>query len=183
VGDPASPGAPPTAPGGIFFLWAPLHWEDRCTHMCVFENEYGVPWHFDGMICPVYPDPADIPGTEDPATIFLASGEHQLSFVPGTRRASAAKITLVTMEAKREEIELDPVLCFRMKGLGYLHNEWGHGRWKGKCADLDENALDNVHVQQLMIAKSGDKQGIGVLEQIHIGPHAGYGFKDFIGPG
>ena len=152
---------------------------------------HGVPWHFDGMICPVYRDPAGIPGTEDPGTEYLASGDHALSFVPGTRRASAATITLLTMQGKREEIELDPVLCFRMKGIGYQHPEWGHGRWKGelaiggekwKCNEVDENALENMHIQQVVMATSGSNKGIGVLEQIHLGPHARYGFKGLLGP-
>ncbi len=191
VGDRAPVGAPPTEPGGIFFLWAPLHWEDRCTHMGVFENEYGVPWHFDGMICPVYDDPDAIPGTEDPATQFLANGEHRLTFVPGTRRARHAELTLVDMRGEREDISLDPVLVFRMKGIGYLHPEWGHGVWKGELAiggeswkvdDVDENALENVHIQQVVMARSGDRKGIGVLEQIHLGPHARYGFSGLLDP-
>jgi len=191
VGDPAPPGAPPTQPGGVFFLWAPLHWDDRCTHMGLFANEHRVQWHFDGMICPVYDDPSQIPGTEDPATEFLAGGEHRMQFVPGTRRASQAEITLLTLDGKREDIQLDPVLCFRMKGIGYMHPEWGHGRWKGElaiggeswaCSEVDETALENAHIQQVVVATSGTKKGIGVLEQIHIGPHARYGFKDLLGP-
>jgi hypothetical protein len=191
VGDPAPPGAPPQVPGGISFIWAPLHWEDRCTHMSVFENVHGVPWHFDGMICPVYGSPDDIPGTEDAGTRFLAGGEHRLRFISGTRRANAAELTLVTMEGKREDITLDPVLCFRMKGIGYQHPEWGHGRWKGelaiggekwKCDELDDMAFENLHVQQVVMARSGDKKGVGVLEQIHLGPQARYGFKEFLDP-
>ncbi len=191
VGDPAPPGAPPTQPGGVFFLWAPLHWEDRCTHMGLFENEHGVMWHFDGMICPVYDDPATIPAVEDPATEFLAGGEHNLSFVEGTRRASDAEITLLTLDGKREEIQLEPVLCYRMKGIGYMHPEWGHGRWKGelaiggeswRCDEVDENALENVHIQQVVLATSGAKKGVGVLEQIHLGPHARYGWTGLVGP-
>ena len=143
------------------------------------------------MICPVYDDPDAIPGTEDPATEFLAAGEHHLQFVPGTRRASHAEIALLSMDGKREEIQLDPVLCFRMKGLGYMHPEWGHGKWKGelaiggekwRCDEVDERALENAHVQQLVMATSGEKKGIGVLEQIHIGPHTRYGFKSFFDP-
>jgi hypothetical protein len=191
VGDPAPVGAPPDRVGGIFFLWAPLHWEDRCTHMGLFENEHGVPWHFDGMVCPVYDHPDEIPGTEDPGTRFLSAAEHHLSFVPGTRRASRAEITLIDMEGKREEIELDPVLCFRMKGLGYLHPEWGHGKWKGelaiggeswKCDQVDDGSFENAHIQQVVMARSGEKRGIGVLEQLHLGPHARYGFKEFLDP-
>jgi len=95
------------------------------------------------------------------------------------------------MEGKREEIELDPVLCFRMKGLGYLHPEWGHGKWKGelaiggeswRCDQVDDGAFENAHIQQVMMARCGEKRGIGVLEQLHLGPHARYGFKEFLDP-
>lgn len=191
VGDPAPPGAPPTVPGGISFIWAPLHWPDRCTHMGVFETPHGFPWHFDGMICPVYDDPDRIPGTEDPDTEFLAGGENRIEMIPGTRRARSATITLLRTDGAREEIALEPVLCFRMKGIGYSHPEWGHGRWKGElaiggerwtCADLDEMALENLHIQQVVLATSGDRKGVGVLEQIHIGPNSHYGFKDFLDP-
>ncbi len=188
VGDPAPPGAPPRHAGGVFFLWAPLHWPERCTHLCLFENEHGWPWHFDGMICPVYEDPSRLPpGVEDPGVEALAAGEHQIDFIPGTRRAAAARFTLITNDGQREEIQLDPVLCFRMKGIGYMHPEWGHGRWKGelaiggeswKTSDLDELALENLHIQQVVMAKSGERRGIGVLEQIHLGPHRRYGFRE-----
>jgi hypothetical protein len=113
-----------------------------------------------------------------------------MTFIPGTRRANSADITLHTLDGKREDIHLDPVLCFRMKGIGYMHPEWGHGKWKGelaiggeswKCDEVDENAYDNVHIQQVVMATSGDQKGIGVLEQIHIGPHARYGFKNIFG--
>ncbi len=191
VGDRAPMGAPPTRTPQVFFLWAPLHWPDRCTHMGVFENEHAEAWHWDGMICPVYGDPEDLPGVEDPGVRVLRAVEHDLRFIPGTRRAGGADIALVERDGTRHEISLDPVLCFRMKGIGYGHPEWGHGMWKGelavggeswKCADLDEMALDNLHIQQVVKARQGGQEGIGVLEQIHLGPHARYGFKDFLDP-
>jgi hypothetical protein len=86
-------------------------------------------------------------------------------------------------------IHLEPVLCFQMKGIGYTHPEWGHGMWKGelviggeswRCDDLDPMALDCQHVQQVMMARLGDENGVGVLEQFCIGPHARYGFKEFL---
>ena len=143
------------------------------------------------MICPVYGNPDDIPGVEDPAVELLGGGANQVDFVPGTRRARCAEITLFREDGGREVIGLDPVLCFRMKGIGYMHPEWSHGRWKGelaiggeswKTADLDEMAIENLHIQQVVLATSGDQKGIGVLEQIHLGPHARYGFKEFLDP-
>ena len=37
-------------------------------------------------------------------------------------------------------------------------------------------------IQQVVMATSGDVKGIGVLEQIHIGPHTRYGFKELLDP-
>ena len=44
VGSP-DPGLAPIAARSIqvFFLWAPIHWDDRCTHFGVFEDEHGQP--------------------------------------------------------------------------------------------------------------------------------------------
>lgn len=195
VGDPAPPGAPPTKLPQVFFLWAPLHFDTRCTHAGIFENEHGIQWHWDGMIMPAYKDPNDLPGVEDPRMEPLAAVEHRLEFVPGTRRARHAVITLVDLTGARTEIDLEPLLLYRMKGIGYSHPEWGHGKWKGELAiggeswkieDADEKDISNQHIQQVVRAKAtgpnGVEHGIGVLEQIHLGPHKRYGFKDFMGP-
>ena len=188
--DPALAPEPP-ATTQVFFLWAPLHWPDRCTHLGVFENAHGRKWHTDGAVLPVYDDPADIPGAEDPRTEMLAGVEHHLSYLPGTRRASAATIELVREGGEVEAVDLEPLLCFRMKGIGYLHPEWGHGMWKGelaiggemwKVADLDPMAIENQHIQQVVRATSGDQVGVGVLEQIAFGPHARYGFTELLDP-
>jgi hypothetical protein len=76
-----------------------------------------------------------------------------------------------------------------MKGIGYSHPTWGHGMWKGelafaaeswKTADVDETALENQHIQQVVRATCGDRAGVGVFEQISLGPHRKYGFTDFL---
>ncbi len=186
--DPAIAPEPPQS-AQVFFLWAPIHWDDRCTTFGVFENEQGRKWHMDGAILPVYDNVADIPGAEDPATVALASVEHNIKYLAGTRRAESAEVSLVLETGATEVISLKPLLCFQMKGIGYMHPEWGHGMWKGelaysgeswKTADLDPMAFDNQHIQQVMRATSGDKVGIGVLEQLSFGPHAKYGFKSLL---
>ena len=115
--------------------------------------------------------------------------EHRVTFEKGTRRAESARIALALASGERLEIDLEPLLCFRMKGIGYSHPEWGHGRWKGelavggeswKVSDLDPMALENQHIQQVVRARSGGRTGVGVLEQLCFGPHAGYGFKEFL---
>jgi len=189
VGDPGGGGAPPRALPQIFFLWAPLHWEDECTHFGVFEDETGTPWHRDGHVVPAYASPDAIPGVTDPAAETMAAVEHEIDYEKGTRRARAARIALVARSGERREIALEPLLLFHMKGIGYTHPEWGHGRWKGELAvggeswstaDLDPLALENQHCQQVVRARSGDREGVGVLEQLAFGPHARYGFKELL---
>ena len=196
VGDPAPPGAPPTEMPCIHFLWAPLQWRNRCTHAGLFQNQHGVTWHWDGMIMPTYDSPDDIPGVEDPGMIPLAGVEHEiLEFFPGTRRARRARVSLLDLEGGRSDIDLEALLVFRMKGIGYSHPEWGHGKWKGELAmageswkigDCDDMALPNQHIQQVVRARLGEgeggEEGIGVLEQIHLGPSRRYGFRDFLDP-
>ena len=192
VGDPAPPGAPPTEAAAINFLWFPIHWKDRCTHAGMFENEHGVCWHWDGMIMPTYDKPADIPGVEDPAMEPLAGVDHKIyEFVPGTRRARRAQVSLKHLDGSLTEIELESLLVYRMKGIGYSHPEWGHGKWKGELAvggeswkieDCDNMDIPNQHIQSIVKATLGDQEGVGVMEQIHMGPSKRYGFKEFLDP-
>jgi hypothetical protein len=189
VGDPDPGGAPPTELPQFFFLWSPIHWRDRCTHFGIFEHADGRVWHFDGAITPAYDSPEAIPGVTDPTTVVLAQGAHRLTYVPGTRLARSAEIVLVEPGGTRHEISLEPLICFRMKGIGYTHPEWGHGRWKGELAiageswktdALDLGAVENQHVQQVVRARLRDEVGIGVLEQFAIGPYRPYGLTGLL---
>jgi hypothetical protein len=189
VGEPEVGGAPVAALPQVFFLWAPIHWEDHCTHMAVFEDATGHKWHQDAMIVPAYEDPSEIPGVIDPDTQHWSYAEHRIVNHKGSRRAKSAEIALISKDAERLDIELEPLLCFRMKGIGYTHPEWGHGRWKGECEIAGESwkcdavaplALENQHIQQVVRAQCGDRVGMGVLEQICFGPHAPSGFKDLL---
>jgi len=191
VGERESGGAPSATLPQIFFLWAPLHWEDHCTHFGLFEDGEGHRWHQDGMIVPAYERPEEIPGVIDPGVQPMRQVEHRIDYLPGTRLARGAEIALISKTGERLDIALEPLICFRMKGIGYLHPEWGHGLWKGelalageswKCDDLDPNALENQHVQQVVRATCEGRSGVGVLEQICLGPHAGYGFRSFLDP-
>jgi hypothetical protein len=191
VGEPEPGGAPSRAMPQFFFLWSPIHWEDCCTYFGIFEDHTGYPWHQDGMIVPAYASPNDIPGVEEPRVQVMARVGHELRFRPGTRRVAHARLHLTTRQGETHELDLEPALCFQMKGIGYTHPQWGHGHWKGelaiggeswKSADLDLQAFDNQHVQQVCRARWGKRVGIGVLEQISLGPHARYGFKSILDP-
>jgi hypothetical protein len=173
----------------FFFLWAPIQWKDRCTHFSTFEDSDGRPWHQDGAVIPVYENPDDIPGVNDPAIRYMGRVEHKLHYVPGTRRTHHAEIVLVERTGERHEIALESLLTFQMKGIGYQHPQWGHGHWKGELAiageswrqaDLDPLAFDNLHTQQVVKATTNGEEGVGVLEQVAIGPHEASGLTGFM---
>jgi hypothetical protein len=172
----------------FWFLWNPVHWDDHCTHVARFEHADGHPWHTDAVIVPTYDGSGAVPGVEDPAARYLRRVTHEIDYRPGTRWARSATVTMLDPEHGDRIIELDPVLRFHMRGIGYRHPEWGHGMWKGELEigrdsfrpdDLDPLALDCSHVQQVVRARCGDDDGIGVLEQYSLGPHAPSGFTDF----
>ncbi len=180
VGAP-TPMAPAATLPQIFFLWAPLQFDDCCTHFMVFERSDGTPLVKSGAIVPVLTD-RDAPtwGVDD-AYEHLAGGSHKVSWEPGLRRSDGARLTLERATGAQETISLEPLLTFRMRGIGYMHPTHGHGHWHDELAvhgeDLSVVELDTVepwsiHVQQVMQATWGDRTGMGVLEQLAVGPHA-----------
>jgi len=59
------------------------------------------------------------------------------------------------------------------------HGELAVGAESWKDHELDPLALENIHIQQVVRATCGDKVGHGVMEQMHIGASASYGFDDW----
>ncbi len=189
VGDAYTGGAPLSEFQAVHFCWVPIHWESECTLAGWFEDETGHQWHSDQARLPHYDKMGDIPGTLDPsARVWQGRVNHRITMIPGTRRASSAVVTMNDRSGESMELHLEPVMVHRMKGLGYQHPEWGHGKWHGelviageswKDSELDPLALENIHVQQIVKATCGDNVGYGVLEQMHIGPSTSLGFSDW----
>ena len=182
VGAPA-PAAPERVAPQIFFLWAPLHFDDVCLHYLVFEDEAGQAWSQSAALLPVIGDGDPVFGTD--LGVTAATVSHAVRWAPGLRRSRGATLTVRPRSGAAEEVHLDPLLAFRMKGAGYFHPQWSHGLWhdelavggeEAKVQDLDTLAPDCVHVQQVMRATWGSRTGLGVLEQLAIGPHAPSGF-------
>jgi len=83
-----------------------------------------------------------------------------------------------------------------MSGLGYMHPEWGHGRFRGELAvgydavetaKVNENDFPYLHVQAFSSARltgpNGlERKGHGVLEQLIIGAHGPSGFTGLMDP-
>jgi hypothetical protein len=184
VGEPETGGAPGHPPSA-FFLWAPLVWGDHITHAIFFDGPLGEPLIREGITATLYPTEDGIPALSESTDERMTWAAHRVTYHAGTRLAAYAEIDLVDVTGATRTITLDPLLRFQMKGLGYNHPEWGQGMWKGElavgCESFDPDTLDllaveNLHVQQVVRASDGQRTGIGVLEQVVIGPYQPAGF-------
>jgi hypothetical protein len=82
-----------------------------------------------------------------------------------------------------------------MAGLGYTHPDWGHGNDQGPLkvesevydlATLDDNDPRWMHIQGIARATlefAGETHsGLGVVEQMFVGPHAPSGMSGLFDP-
>lgn len=179
----------PQQPGmsGLFFLWAPLHFDDLCLHYQLFEDTLGRAMFSVGAKLPVYGSTDEIPGIEDEAVEHMRNLEHQVTFMSGNRMITDATIAFTSLtDGTRHEVRLEPIFTFLMKGIGYSHPKWVHGQWQGELEmeseswpldSVDPTAYENQHVQHLVRASYGDRVGVGVLEQNLLGPYKPYGLE------
>jgi hypothetical protein len=184
AGQPA-PAAPSQRVPQIFFLWAPLNFTDECLHFMTFEDARGKAWAKTAAVLPVIGTDRPVFGPDAEAE-HIEEASHRVCWAPGLRRSQSATLTL-SRNGRPETVLLEPVLTFRMRGAGYSHPTWAHGRWHDELAvgaeqhrveELDTLDPTCVHVQQVVRATWGERTGLGVLEQLAIGPHAPSGFRD-----
>ncbi len=179
---------PPSAPQ-FFWLWAPTVFDDVCTHAARNDDDDGRPWHQSGAVVPVL-EPGE--PTLDPGRVQRAdTAAFDVTWGSGTRWAEQATARLGVWNADPVEVRYEPFRRFHMSGLGYQHPVWGHGRWVGAdestrdaidVAAVDPSDPTMIHVQALATARRGDRVGVGVVEQLAIGPHAPTGLTGFVDP-
>ena len=186
-------GGAPTAPGttmpGIFWLWSPLQFDDGCLHMAVSEDTRGARTLETAVDVDELGDRP--PWDADETLRHGRRVDHDLTWEPGYRRARRATFTVEHLDERgTEHLELTPVGRVHMRGAGYTHLERGHGAWHGDLdvtgeelvhADVDPWDFTTAHVQQV-VRVSGDRTGAGVLEEVHLGPHAPTGLAGFVDP-
>ncbi|WP_285030002.1 hypothetical protein [Mycolicibacterium sp. lyk4-40-TYG-92] len=180
----------PEAPPEVLFLWSPIHFDDECFHQLTFENPDGSQWAHEGLVIPkIAPGTQVVAAAAEPTR--FARVEHHIEWRPGARRAKRATLLTHGLDGTVDEMHLEPLMTFQMKGIGYGHPTWSHGRWHDELAvggeyyDVEsEDPLrpENLHVQQLVQATWRGKTGLGVLEQIMLGRHHRYGFNTYLGP-
>jgi hypothetical protein len=166
----------------IFWLWAPLHFDDCCTHLALFERADGERWLEQALVVPLLPD------TSEPE--HLARSEYEIEWMPGRREMASARLTLNRKDGTSlPAIEFEKHFTFRMRGIGYHHPQFAHGsnhgelEVGGESVKLDEfDPLDpaSIHIQTLCTVRMGDKVGTGVLEQLAFGPHEPTGLTGLV---
>jgi hypothetical protein len=187
VGQQAPTNVPPSVPQ-IFWLWAPLHFDDVCTHLAMFERADGTRWLEQALVVPVLASP-DAPTWGDESGIeHLGRTRYALTWKPGTREIAAATLTLAHEDGRSEEVVFEPVTTFRMRGIGYTHPHFSHGSNHGELevggesiavGDFDPQHPSSIHVQTVCRVTMGERTGIGVLEQLAFGDHRPTGLEGF----
>ena len=188
VGTQAPTNFPPSATQ-IFWLWAPLHFDDLCTHLALFEHADGSRWMQSALVVPVLDSP-DAPTFGDTAQPEELEGiAYELTWQTGKRQMESAAIEVTHADGAVDRIEFEPLYTFRMRGIGYMHPHWAHGSIHGELEVGGESiALDDfepldpssIHVQTLCRVHMGDRVGVGVLEQLAFGPHTPTGLNGII---
>ncbi|MCU1377384.1 MAG: hypothetical protein JWN29_367, partial [Acidimicrobiales bacterium] len=156
----------------VFWLWAPLNFDDCCTHLALFERADGERWLEQALIVPLLPD------TSEPE--HLARSEYRIEWMPGRREMASASLVLNKKDGTAIPITFEKLYTFRMRGIGYMHPQFSHGSNHGelevggeslKLDDFDPLDPASIHIQTLCKVRMGDKVGTGVLEQLAFGPH------------
>jgi hypothetical protein len=177
------------AEGGFaqfFWLWAPLVFDDCGILYFVNENDKSVAWHTNAVVAPSG-------GPTDPYE-RMSRAAAAVRFASGTRWAAEAEIVLTPWHGPDRRIVLEPKFRFHMMGVGYAHPKWQHGMNKGPLdvggeaivlADIDPAAPLYQHIQSVCVARmivpgEKDRIGAGTLEQLVLGPHDRYGFKNLL---
>ena len=166
----------------IFWMWAPLHFDGFCTHLALHELSDGTRWLETAMEVPNDPALAAPP-------VEWTDVAHDLVWEPGRREMAHGTLSAVDPSGRRRVIQLEKLYTFRMRGIGYFHPQWGHGSAHGELEvgredialdEFDPLAPTSIHLQHIVKATLDGHQGVGVVEQIVLGPHTPSGFTGLL---
>lgn len=181
AGDPQAP--VPPAPQQFYWLWTPCNFDAAAFFCHTNDDGAGVPWNRKA----VFDDFANGSRTE------LTQLEIAPQYYDATRRVCG-----LTLSGGGLTAEFKPLArMFYMQGLGYIHPEWNHGTHHGALrvgfdeidlaegeAALKGGKMENLHVQTLsevaLSVNGARHHGMGVIEQLFIGPHGPSGFEDLV---
>lgn len=178
----------PTVPAMLpqfYWLWAPTNFPNLSLFAHVNEDGAGGIWNSRAALM--------MDGAGQGDALHLSEPRFGIEWRAGGRHATAAQLDVQDPSGRNHQVRWSPVETFYMKGIGYGHPHWTHGGWKGELAveredfrpaDLNPLELSNLHIQAICTARheggGASSDGIGILEQLVIGPHGPSGFRDLI---
>jgi hypothetical protein len=182
IGAPdTQPVVPATLPQ-FYWLWAPTNFPNLSLYAHVNEDEGGAPWNRRASLM--------MDGAKQDGALHLHDDTFSINWEAGKRHASAARLDVRDASGREHIVTWQPIDVFMMKGIGYGHPEWTHGGFKGELAveredfrpaEFDPLLLPNLHIQHIAKARheggGAASDGIGIVEQLVIGPHGPSGFK------
>ncbi len=176
----------PPAAGALsqfFWLWTPANFPEHAAFCHTNDDAHGRPWNRRGVIQPV--------GGEE---IEFEDIDISLDWNPGTRRVDKAVFDFNGPDGQAQ-LRYKTGPNFYMMGIGYTHPEWGHGHDRGphdttydilNLDEVDDNNPGLIHIQSISTVEldwQGDThKGAGVVEQMFIGPHEGFGLTGLMDP-
>ena len=163
----------------FFWQWTPVNLPGRSLFFHLNAEESGAPWNTRAVVAPDGKGPEAFHETADAAL--------DSKLAPGTRWPGGG-----TLRVGGERFAFDPLVRFQMRGLGYTSPTWGHGLDHGERAveredivlgEVDPARPDNLHVQTVCrVTADGGEAGVGVFEQLAIGPYAPLGLTGLADP-
>lgn len=165
---------------GFFWQWTPVNFDDGSLFFHVNNDEHGRSWNTRAAWAA---DGVKAGG------IYEGHGSMRTRLISATRWPSGGTLSLALRGAP-EEVAFEPLGRFQMRGLGYTHPVWGHGIYHGalkvarediELDSLDPLAPENLHVQiPVRVTGNDGRDGIGVFEQLIIGPFSPLGLNEFL---
>lgn len=173
----------------FFWLWTPSNFPAHAVYAHTNDDGTGSPWNRRAVV--------QANGTGRDGARDYDTPDIHYEWNEGTRRVQRVTIML----GPDTKLELTPRPGFGgrghfyMTGLGYMHPQWGHGMDHGDLevahdqidlATVADNDAGCMHIQALadaVLTMGGEtQQGIGVVEQLFLGPHAASGLTGILDP-
>lgn len=165
----------------FFWLWTPCNFTDRSLFFHSNDDGDGNPWNRRAVLI-----------GDDGTELHFDDARFTVDWQSGTRRVAAMRADL----GAGRHLTLTPGdQVFAMSGLGYTHPIWGHGIDHGGDALAHDSQSANerrwgnplaMHIQARVTAELVDgtatHRGVGMLEQLFVGPHAATGLTGLMDP-
>jgi len=173
----------PSVEQGYFWQWTPINFKNKSLFFHIAAEPDGYAWNKRSVLCPDGSMPSE----------FLDTGDAHLetTLIPNTLWPERGTLTINFPKNQTYRVELEPFHSFQMKGLGYFHADWFHGRYRGDLcveredfalADIDPMAMENFHIQRLSRVRltnpdGSQEESVGTFEQAILGSYEPLGVK------